>query len=157
MRNERDVVVVGQEVKGSKVWTCHESGRDYYRSSDTCWRWVDDHKITPGSRMNPHGQRYRQVTQKSLRQQILDAAPEILEAAIRKAKDGDALMTKLVIERVLPALKSVEHSGLIESQHTQLVINIGGDTSGADNAPQTAVQGGTETPEVLERVDSGSD
>lgn len=48
------------------------------------------------------------VERKALNALIIEAGPRLIRRAIKMADDGDSAMIKLLIERMVPALKSVE-------------------------------------------------
>lgn len=47
-----------------------------------------------------------------LRRMIAQAIPEVVEAVVAKAKDGDMMAAKLLLERIVPSVKSVQHTGV---------------------------------------------
>ncbi|MFO1267140.1 MAG: hypothetical protein U1F67_10430 [Rubrivivax sp.] len=58
----------------------------------------------PGESGNPEGGRLNRAY--LLRKQLLDAAPDVIAKTIELAKAGDPVALRLVLERVLPALRT---------------------------------------------------
>lgn len=62
----------------------------------------------PGQSGNPAGKRPAETTLSALRKEIAGDARAILRMLIEKAKEGDIAAAKLVLDRVVPALKLQE-------------------------------------------------
>jgi hypothetical protein len=71
-------------------------------STKTSGRW------RPGESGNPTGRRPGSGSVQKLRQAIEDSLPEIIKCLADKAKAGDVGAARLLLERVIPALKPVE-------------------------------------------------
>ena len=61
-----------------------------------------------GQSGNPRGRPRGLVNQAKLREAIVGDVPDILSALAQKARDGDTAAAKLLLDRVLPALKPQE-------------------------------------------------
>lgn len=69
-------------------------------------------RFLKGQSGNPAGRPKRTTTER-LREQIAEAAPEILKTLIAAAQDGDTTAARLLIDRVVPSLKAVDSPALI--------------------------------------------
>lgn len=62
-----------------------------------------------GQSGNPRGRRAKGLaTAERLRNALVEDLPAILETLVTKAKDGDIMAAKTILERVLPPLKAIE-------------------------------------------------
>lgn len=96
-------------------------------------------KFLPGQSGNPRGRPKRPDS--AARAQIEKAAPEILEAMIGLAKSGDVSAARVLLDRVMPALKAVD---------APVVLPPGvdlSDLSGAPVAVLTALGQGALSPD----------
>lgn len=55
---------------------------------------------------NPKGRPVGQTKQTKLMQRMLDDAGDVVDAVLEKAKEGDAASASLILQRILPALRS---------------------------------------------------
>lgn len=55
---------------------------------------------------NPKGRTPGQTKQTKLMQRMLDDAGDVVDAVLEKAKEGDAASASLILQRILPALRS---------------------------------------------------
>lgn len=61
-----------------------------------------------GKSGNPRGRPRRTDTEKALRKKISEAAPGIIDRLLAASEEGDTTASKLLLERVLPAIKPVD-------------------------------------------------
>ena len=67
----------------------------------------DRGRILPGSTLNPKGKPKGSLSKAvALRNGLAADLPEILEAVVRQAKAGDLQAARLVLDRVMPALRA---------------------------------------------------
>jgi hypothetical protein len=66
---------------------------------------MKDTKFKPGHSGNPNGRPKDKTPATQLRQSIVKDIPEIIEALIIQAKNGDVAAAKVLIDRVCPSLK----------------------------------------------------
>lgn len=73
-------------------------------------------KYKPGQSGNPNGRPKGSGVAGKLRKAIADQSPDIVEALIARAKDGDVYAARLLLDRICPPLKAqaqaVEVAGL---------------------------------------------
>ncbi len=63
-------------------------------------------RVAPGHSLNPQGRPKGALGEAGrLRQALAEELPEILEAVVERAKDGDMQAARLILERVLPPLR----------------------------------------------------
>ena len=95
-----------------------------------------------GQSGNPAGRKPGTLTkQGKMRAQIAEAVPGILKAMQEKAAAGDVMAARLLLDRVLPSLKSVDTP-------TPLALgNAPADLGGAATAVLVALAGGGLSPE----------
>lgn len=62
----------------------------------------------PGKSGNPKGRPCAAVQAKKIRQQILQAAPDVVDALITAARSGDSGAGRALLNTVVPPLKAVE-------------------------------------------------
>lgn len=68
----------------------------------------------PGESGNPNGRPPGLSEVGRLRASIAEHLPEIIKAQVEKAKDGDGMAARLLLERVLPAVKAAEETVRLE-------------------------------------------
>ena len=68
----------------------------------------------PGETGNPKGRPRGQSAITKLRESIAKDVPEILTSLVTAAKGGDIQAARLILERVLPPMKAVEQTQVIE-------------------------------------------
>lgn len=73
-------------------------------STDTTPRRPDG-RFTPGTSGNPQGR--PRIETIALRQRLAEGAPDVVQAVLDAAKDGDMTAAKLVLDRLCPPLKSI--------------------------------------------------
>lgn len=95
---------------------------------------------------NPAGRPAGIQTQHKLRQAIAKDLPEIIEAVTAAAKGGDIGAARLLLDRVLPALKP---------QDQAVPIELGDDLAAGSKAVLTAIGAGEITPEQGSRLLQG--
>ena len=120
----------------------------------------------PGESGNPSGRKPGSGEVAKLRALIGNAVPEIVNRLVTQAKEGDAGAARLLLERVLPALKPVDESvvmtmpdGSLTEQGRAVVTAM---AQGALTPTQGAVLLGaigtlgklTETDELLRRIEA---
>lgn len=90
---------------------------------------------------NPSGRKKgSQDWRGKLRSQLEGATPEIIEALLDKARDGDLQAAKIIIDRVLPPLKA-------QSLPVTLQVNAQ-DEAGRAQAVFSAILNGDITPDI---------
>ena len=67
-------------------------------------------RFKPGQSGNPNGRPKGASEVARLRAAIAEHLPEIIAAQVEKAKEGDGMAARLLLERVLPAVKAVEET-----------------------------------------------
>lgn len=68
-------------------------------------------KFTPGKSGNPKGRpKGKGTTANTLRLRLADRAGEVLDTVVDAALGGDVAAAKIVLERVIPALKPMEQA-----------------------------------------------
>lgn len=120
----------------------------------------------PGRSGNPAGRKPGSGSVQQLRSQIELLVPEIIQVLAMKAREGDVGAARLLLERVVPALKPVEApqalqiaEGDLSSQAKSIVaLTASGDVS-IGQASQLVMALGTvakliEVDELLMRVDA---
>ena len=65
-------------------------------------------EFKPGKSGNPRGRPRRTDTEKALRKKISEAAPGIIDRLLTASEEGDTTASKLLLERVLPAIRPVD-------------------------------------------------
>ncbi|WP_295584495.1 DUF5681 domain-containing protein [uncultured Lamprocystis sp.] len=95
-----------------------------------------------GKSGNPAGRKPGALTkQDKLRAQIAEGVPDILKAMQQKAEDGDTAAAKLLLDRVLPSLKTVDAPA-------PLALGTGpANLTGAATAVLAALASGSATPD----------
>jgi hypothetical protein len=66
-----------------------------------------------GESGNPHGRKPGTGKVAELRESIAGHLPEIIEQMVNRAKEGDVQAARLLLERVIPPLKSMEQNVMI--------------------------------------------
>lgn len=92
----------------------------------------------PGKSGNPQGRPRRTLTDEAQRKAIRDAVPGIVSALIQSASDGDTQAAKLLLDRVMPALRPVDRT---------VTLPLGDDIETAGRAILAALAGGKLTPD----------
>ncbi len=87
---------------------------------------------------NPKGRPRRTDTEKRQREQIRKALPGIVERLIASANGGDTTAAKLLLERVMPALRPIDQA---------VTVPVGPDLGTAAESVLAAVGAGTLTPD----------
>ncbi|MBK5966471.1 hypothetical protein CCR95_20930 [Thiocystis minor] len=105
-------------------------------------------KFKPGQSGNPAGKRPGTVCKMTkLRQSIEADLPEILSAMVTAAKQGDTTAAKLVMDRVLPALRPTDQA---------VSLPLAGDDLAADGRAIIQATGNADiTPEQASRLLAG--
>jgi hypothetical protein len=67
---------------------------------------MKDTKFKPGHSGNPNGRPKDKTPATQLRQSLVKDMPEIIQALVMQAKNGDVAAAKVLIDRVCPPLKS---------------------------------------------------
>jgi hypothetical protein len=67
-----------------------------------------DTRFAPGVSGNPAGRRPGSGKVAELREKLSADVPGIMDAVVKKAKEGDVAAARLVLERIIPVLKPVE-------------------------------------------------
>lgn len=93
----------------------------------------------PGESGNPKGKPPGSGELQRLRASIAADVPEILAGLVASARAGDAQAAKLILERVFPAVKPVEHA-------QQIPLPEGGNLTAQGRAVLTAVAAGHLAP-----------
>lgn len=93
-------------------------------------------KFAPGKSGNPKGRPRKASTVQGLRDRLAKDADNIIASVIDAALAGDVQAAKLVLERVLPALKPVELATAIELPSTGTLTDQGRAVLGAVGAGQ---------------------
>lgn len=94
-------------------------------------------RFQPGQSGNPAGRKPGSVTQLKLRQAIARDLPEIIEAMVSKAKEGDTQAAKLLLDRTIPVLRPLD---------SPIVMGLGGTLAEDGRAILDAVGRGQLTP-----------
>lgn len=94
--------------------------------------------FAPGKSGNPKG-RPKTATANALRTRLADRAGEVLDTVVDAALGGDVAACKLILERVVPALKPME-------QAVQLAIPTDGTLTEQGRAVLAAVGNGALAP-----------
>lgn len=85
----------------------------------------------PGESGNPHGRPKGSRNAKTLAQQaLIEGAMDVFvknikkvcEVAVARANEGDPAFVKMILDRVIPVRKAVEHSGSTGFQAIQIVV-----------------------------------
>ena len=69
-------------------------------------------KFLPGQSGNPNGRPKGTGTVAKLREAIQEEMPEIIDAVVSAAKAGDISAAKILIDKVIPTLKSINPPGI---------------------------------------------
>lgn len=93
-------------------------------------------KFAPGKSGNPKGRPPKANTVQVLRDKLAKDADNIIASVVQAALAGDVQAAKLVLERVLPALKPVELATAIELPSTGTLTDQGRAVLGAVGAGQ---------------------
>lgn len=73
-------------------------------------------RFEPGQSGNPKGRPPGTGLSAKLRESIRDELPEVLEAIVKAAKDGDMAAARILMDRIVPTLKPVDMPLAIERQ-----------------------------------------
>ena len=73
-------------------------------------------RFKPGQSGNPHGRPPGTGLSARLRESIRDDLPEVLEAIVRAAKDGDMAAARILLDRIIPTLKPVDMPLVVDRQ-----------------------------------------
>ncbi len=103
-------------------------------------------KFQPGVSGNPRGRPPGIKNQAKLRAAIAKDLPDIIEALTAAAKGGDVQACKLLLDRVLPALKPTD---------TPVAVPVGEDLASSGRAVVEAVGAGRLAPEQGARMMQG--
>ena len=117
-----------------------------------------------GTSGNPRGRPRGIVDQRKLRKAIADDVPELIEALKLSAKGGDTSAAKLLLDRVLPALKPTDQpiqlpltGEVADDGRAALAALAGGQITPSEGASIlsaiTSLQRVLEGSEILERLD----
>lgn len=85
-----------------------------------------------GSSGNPAGRPKKSVSRDALRDSLKQEVPKILEAVVTAAKSGDLAACKLVLDRVMPALRPVD---------VPVPLALGDDTNDLAGVSQAVLRG----------------
>lgn len=121
-------------------------------------------RFKPGQSGNPKGRPRGIVNQAKLRKAIADDLPDILNALTAQAKAGDVQACRLLLDRVLPALRPVDAPTQIQlgdtlTENGQSVMKaLSTGQIGANQAAQLLAAIGTlakiqEVDEMIRRID----
>lgn len=95
-------------------------------------------KFEKGQSGNPQGRPKASASQRKLREAIQEESPEIIKAMIAQAKGGDVTAARVLLDRVLPAIKPSDMA---------VTLSLSGSPGGDGRAVMTAVGRGELTPE----------
>ena len=73
-------------------------------------------RFKPGESGNPNGRPPGTGLSARLRESIRDDLPEVLEAIVRAAKDGDMAAARILLDRIIPTLKPVDMPLVVDRQ-----------------------------------------
>jgi hypothetical protein len=103
-------------------------------------------RVAPGHSLNPRGRPKGALGEAGrIRQALAEELPEILEAVIERAKDGDMQAARLILERVLPPLRpeakfaAMPELALAETLTDKALAILDG-IARQDMGPETGVQ-----------------
>jgi len=71
-------------------------------------------KFKKGQSGNPEGRKPGSGYASKLRNAIEDDLPDIIKSVVEQAKDGDTAAAKLLLDRVVPALKPQQEATVVE-------------------------------------------